>query len=524
MKKRITIVLAKAKQYIYLSARNIMAFRSLVIIPLILLLAMPVASAWTDWNYWKVVTISNPTGTQLNGYITSLTIETQNDISTGKMKSDCSDLRFAQGSQEFEYWIESGCNTNQTLVWIKLPTLPAAGMTLIMHFGNPIATPVSNPGIFPLYDNFDGQFDQSKWSIFSTSGPSAGSFAQAGYLALDLSGICQDNGTTMYGVLSTTNGGPWSIKAKARVMTQDGKFMLGSWSSLSGCGEGMPCSYMSSSNGSSWLGSILNDSSVSAAFTSSASWFDGTWQVIETGILPSYMQVSMNGIQVGNGHGTFYAAPTMPGMVLSVSCLVNESPASNADIDWIFARPYVRPEPVARIDSTQPICGNALCQDWETPENCQIDCSYIQVPVNLPRRLSGGAVYWEANPIFTAVASKTLPKTNMYATIQYIYKNGRFYSASGLVNLAEVSKKGRDLATTTINGDLVGCWMRSDGLACDYKGSMSVQGTTGIHSQATYERRDIHRIRVYLNYLGGKARVIAYDDAMAMFWMTELRL
>jgi Domain of unknown function (DUF2341). len=55
-----------------------------------------------------------------------LTVDTALLIAQGKMKPDCSDIRFTylypnNTEVEIPYWIESGCNTANTIIWIKVP-------------------------------------------------------------------------------------------------------------------------------------------------------------------------------------------------------------------------------------------------------------------------------------------------------------------------------------------------------------------------------------------------------------------
>lgn len=54
------------------------------------------------------------------------------------MQSNCTDLRFANSSDyELDYWVESGCNTDSTEVWIKLPEIKSNTQKQIYaYYGN----------------------------------------------------------------------------------------------------------------------------------------------------------------------------------------------------------------------------------------------------------------------------------------------------------------------------------------------------------------------------------------------------
>jgi Uncharacterized conserved protein len=91
-----------------------------------------------------------------------LTVNTANLISAGKMRSNCGDIRFTylntSDNKEYEipYWIESRCNTANTIIWIKVPYIPANGnATVYMYYGNPDATSISNgSAVFDWFDDF----------------------------------------------------------------------------------------------------------------------------------------------------------------------------------------------------------------------------------------------------------------------------------------------------------------------------------------------------------------------------------
>lgn len=91
--------------------------------------------------YKKIVTITNAGGVQSN-YDLNLIIDTATLVSQGKLQSDCDDLRFRDsGSNRLDYWLESGCNSSTTSVWVRLPTLNGSGNTLIdMYYGTPGAS------------------------------------------------------------------------------------------------------------------------------------------------------------------------------------------------------------------------------------------------------------------------------------------------------------------------------------------------------------------------------------------------
>ncbi len=107
----------------------------------------------SGWTGITSIQVTENSGNPLSDYQLRLVINTQSLISGGNLLADGSDLRFGsdcQGSSLYNYWIESGLNTNATVVWVKIDQIPALGTkTIYMYYGNPIAIAASSiPGTF----------------------------------------------------------------------------------------------------------------------------------------------------------------------------------------------------------------------------------------------------------------------------------------------------------------------------------------------------------------------------------------
>ncbi|KKN15047.1 hypothetical protein LCGC14_0989970, partial [marine sediment metagenome] len=125
------------------------------------------------WQYRKPITITNSTAGALVDYQVQVDIDTQALIASGKMKTDGSDIRFFNTSDELlPYWIESGINTTSTNIWIKVDSIAASPSptTLYMYYGNPEAVEASNgDDVFAFFDDFSGSaLDSSKWTRFNS--------------------------------------------------------------------------------------------------------------------------------------------------------------------------------------------------------------------------------------------------------------------------------------------------------------------------------------------------------------------
>jgi len=85
------------------------------------------ASILERFSYRRAIIINNANNAKsLANYQVLVTIDTASLISAGKMKSDCGDIRFTDldGNTLLNYWIESGCNSASTKIWVKVPSIP----------------------------------------------------------------------------------------------------------------------------------------------------------------------------------------------------------------------------------------------------------------------------------------------------------------------------------------------------------------------------------------------------------------
>jgi len=125
---------------------------------------------WYDenWLYRKPVIVDHSDNTtNLSNYQVSITVDTASLISASKMESDCDDIRFtdSNGTNLIDYWIESGCNTDSTQIWVEVPSIPASSTkTIYMYYGNTTASAGSDTdATLDMYATF-----QTGWEGFST--------------------------------------------------------------------------------------------------------------------------------------------------------------------------------------------------------------------------------------------------------------------------------------------------------------------------------------------------------------------
>ena len=173
------------------------------------------ASTLSGWSVGKRYLVTHTaTGAQsLTDFQVRFLIDTAAEISAGRMRSDCADLRVFAGdgctpTDAVPFWVADGtCNTTTTNIWLKLPAVaPGTSTPLSMFWGNPAAASESNgAAVFPIFfDDFNAAgstLDSAKWNVYGPVSRSGGSATTAG----GASGFWSKNkvlaaGQTVFGV------------------------------------------------------------------------------------------------------------------------------------------------------------------------------------------------------------------------------------------------------------------------------------------------------------------------------------
>ena len=91
----------------------------------------------SSWAYRREVEIENTGESELTDEDILIEIDTATLVTAGKIESDCDDLRVTDSDETtaIDYWIEGGCDTSTTRVWIQIPSLPADGKTVYFYYG-----------------------------------------------------------------------------------------------------------------------------------------------------------------------------------------------------------------------------------------------------------------------------------------------------------------------------------------------------------------------------------------------------
>ena len=135
-------------------------------------------SKWFNnlWKYRREIIIDNKDNAKdLTDYQILINLDTENLISVGKMRKDCGDIRFTDtdGKSLLNHWIESGIDSSNTKIWVKIPKIPAfSEKKIYLYYGNLSANCISNgDNTFDFFDDFSGnEIDTKKWRIIDSSG------------------------------------------------------------------------------------------------------------------------------------------------------------------------------------------------------------------------------------------------------------------------------------------------------------------------------------------------------------------
>ncbi|MFN8256279.1 MAG: putative metal-binding motif-containing protein [Bacteroidales bacterium] len=103
------------------------------------------------FSFNREIVISAPGSVQTDVDVL-VEINTAELIQNNKIQANCEDIRImdSDGKTPLEFWIEGGCNTEKTQIWIRIPTLPAEGKKILITYGDPSA----DGGELPWKGNF----------------------------------------------------------------------------------------------------------------------------------------------------------------------------------------------------------------------------------------------------------------------------------------------------------------------------------------------------------------------------------
>jgi len=341
-------------------------------------------SEWLDgWQYRVPITIRENSGNLLENYQVLIEINTEELISQGKMRSDCGDIRFALGNGTLlNYWIEDGCDSNETKIWVKIPEIPASGTKEIyMYYGNSLAESESNgDAVFEFFDDFNrADINMTKWLVTITG--------SASYSLAD--GVLTLSGGSAQGDIikvksQTTFDRPIIERVKVRMSNPMNWGLFDSSDSIR--------NWYRTSDGKWYMGVTVAGTSYLVAIGSFEEQYfhvgEIVWAVDGTEL---YCDGALKASQANT--------PSVPLSIRFTAWYYSTTgPSGSVEVDWILVRKYTSPEPTYTLGeeetpTTTTTTTIPTAISWWNDSfqyRRQIDCSNMDDKIPLVINGSGG--------------------------------------------------------------------------------------------------------------------------------------
>ena len=197
------------------------------------------------WAYRENLRVAEKSRASLVDYQVLVKFDSAGPIKRGRMKADCSDLRFANSDEKtgLHYWLEGGCGTSETRAWVRLPFLAKNSVkNIYLYYGNPAAASESSgERVFRFFDDFgSASVDQAKWRVLPGQ---CGVVASNGRLAFPGCGYGHETSRS----LLVTRGffpPPYTVdlEARATALQRNGQYhqFIFRWAGLAGGSYGNP--------------------------------------------------------------------------------------------------------------------------------------------------------------------------------------------------------------------------------------------------------------------------------------------
>jgi hypothetical protein len=290
-----------------------------------------VTAEWWDinWHYRKAITITNSGSVQTDFQV----LVTADTSDTTKFQGDCDDLRFTSvNGESLNYWIESGCSTAATKIWVKIYSIPTNTSTVYMYYGNPNASSYQNgDNTFEFFDDFDAA-DTSKWE-----------YTGSGYsYAEGVLSIYGSDYEPLESIQSFSNDG-LIVRSKIK-RDATGDFDSGIWFAFAGGNSGILHVFDDIANGDHCGIVYPSWATVVANYTTEMSV--GSWETIEMWRSGTTVYSSAFGEELSATIDVNYSNPI---------ALFSDSDAGTrtASYEYILIRKYATTEPTATLQSEE---------------------------------------------------------------------------------------------------------------------------------------------------------------------------
>lgn len=355
---------------------------SLAVLMLCLMIFLPLSVSWwnADWDYRNEVNITENSGQDLINHQTRIEMNTSELVSRGDLQASCEDLRFidSDDSDSLDYWLESGCGTESTTVWVEVPELSAnEEKRIYAYYGNDQASSgTDGNSTFMVFDDFTGDTISEQWTDIN----SGTSLSQSeGRLEITKGNVHSANKD----VVQPETVVEARLKYASSIDGDDSGLMIADSGSMSGSNSNGNANVLfisddSSGTVSTWSGdgetTSYNICSGVNVFTASQGE-NYIYGIKDTG---SQVMTSLNYDEKVSCSGDLTSQHTDFVIGLGDFSLDSESSTTSVSYDWVRTRKHVSTQPSVEVGSEK---SRGLC-DSRGPENECILNSSRQISQN----------------------------------------------------------------------------------------------------------------------------------------------
>jgi hypothetical protein len=364
--------------------------------------------------YYQSITINNSSNTNtLTNYPVEVTMNTQQLIASGQMENTCGDIRITDSSgNELSYWVNN-CNTTNTEIWVKIPSIPASSnINIDLYYGNlNLPSLSSGNSVFPYFDQGNSI---ANWTISGTAGQSTtvGNPAPSYYA---------DGSTGDYMYINANVSENEVITFNVNTSVLGDFFFL---TNSSGAGQmfrldgrgGSPSGFATTSSWTNW------NAPSSSTYLTTNTWYK--FSIIMAGSQASLYYNTTTGDNPNN-FGTFIGTYTVTNNGGYIG-LVGDAGTGVTYWDNIIARPYSNPEPTVTLSSyvvnssNQYVIKSSTGTITNGNQNYGINATGTNINILSPFNSSGFSVGGLLNTQTQILAQTSLPEQNATVAVNYI--------------------------------------------------------------------------------------------------------
>ncbi|MDD3145960.1 MAG: DUF2341 domain-containing protein [Candidatus Riflebacteria bacterium] len=300
------------------------------------------ASASAVQSYRKPISITS-TQTTTNFQV-RLVVNTSTLVTAGKMQADCDDIRFRDSDSQtgLSYWLESGANTANTIIWVKIPSLTAnTPKTIYLYYGDPTATSGSDGNaVFEFFDHF-ATLNPTIWDSAGTNSVAGSNLTVTTGAVFTRAAVGSQDGMAAEARIRWSNFSGYSGLAVSNVQGNE----------INNAGSHKLINLMTNNGGSTSVRArAANGTAASYNITNATSNLltagSGTNYILGHGIFGGRVYALRDHTTVLNSYPGTWTGPFYLWLGYITGAQAGGTNISDLVADWVFVRKFIVPEPV----------------------------------------------------------------------------------------------------------------------------------------------------------------------------------